>query len=101
METETDPPFFCTLRELLQTRLEQDIRLNSKMKRETRPCLQQIPNHIRSKSKVTGEGTNQTHGPDLVSLLVDVPYEDRCRTWAVCRTIMLRRTSKRVKEIED
>jgi hypothetical protein len=30
METETDPPFFCTLREFLQARLEQDIRLNSK-----------------------------------------------------------------------
>jgi hypothetical protein len=101
METETDPRFFYTLRELLQTRLEQDIHLNSKMKRETRPCLQQMTNHIRSKSKVTGEGTNQSNGPDLVSLLVVVPYEDRCRTWAACRTIMLRRTSKRVKEQVD
>jgi hypothetical protein len=48
METEADPSFFYTFRELLQTRLEQDIRLNSKMKRETRPCLQQMANHIRS-----------------------------------------------------
>jgi hypothetical protein len=68
METETDPPFSCTLRELLQDRLEQDIRMNSKMKRETSPCLQQMANHIRSKSKVT-EGTIQPNSPDLVSLL--------------------------------
>ena len=30
-----------------------------------------------------------------------VPAEDWCRTWAAGRTIMLRRTSKRVKEIVD
>jgi hypothetical protein len=30
-----------------------------------------------------------------------VPAEDWCRTWAACRTIMLRRTSKRVKEAVD
>jgi hypothetical protein len=29
------------------------------------------------------------------------PAEDWCRTWAVGRTIMLRRTSKRVKEVVD
>ncbi len=98
---EVDPSFFYTLWELLQTRLEQDIRLNSKMKRETHPCLQKMENHIRSKSKVTGEGTRQPNGPDLVSLLTVVPYEDRCRTWASFRTIMLRRTSKRVKEQVD
>ena len=74
--------------------------MNSKMKRETRPCLQQMTNHIRSKSKVT-EGTIRSNGPDLVSLLVAVPDEDWCRTWAACRTIMLRRTSKSVKEQVD
>jgi hypothetical protein len=101
METKADPPFFCTLRELLEVRLEQDIRLNSKMKRETRPCLQQMANHIRSNSKVTGEGTSQPNGPDIVSLLATVPHEDRYRTWAACRTIMLSRTTKRVKEQVD
>jgi hypothetical protein len=30
-----------------------------------------------------------------------VPAEDWCRTWAAGRTIMLRRTSKKVKEIVD
>jgi hypothetical protein len=30
-----------------------------------------------------------------------VPAEDWCRTWAADRTIMLRRTSKRVKEAVD
>ena len=68
---------------------------------QTRPFLQQMTNHIRSKSKVTGEGTIQPNGPDLVALLADVPDEDWSRTWAACRTIMLRRTSKRVKEEVD
>jgi hypothetical protein len=30
-----------------------------------------------------------------------VPAEDWCRTWAACRTIMLRRTSKKVREVVD
>jgi hypothetical protein len=30
-----------------------------------------------------------------------VPAEDWCRTWAAGGTIMLRRTSKKVKEIVD
>jgi hypothetical protein len=30
-----------------------------------------------------------------------IPAEDWCRTWAAGRTIMLRRTSKRVKEVVD
>jgi hypothetical protein len=30
-----------------------------------------------------------------------VPAEDWCRTWAAGRTIMLRRTSKRVEEVVD
>jgi hypothetical protein len=30
-----------------------------------------------------------------------IPSEDWCRTWAAGRTIMLRRTSKRVKEVVD
>jgi hypothetical protein len=59
-----------------------------------------MTNHIRSKSKVT-EGTSQSNGPNLVSLLVTVPDEDWCWTWAACRTIMLRRTSKSVKEQVD
>ena len=37
----------------------------------------------------------------LVALLAAVPQEDWCRTWAACRTIMLRRTSKSVKEQVD
>jgi hypothetical protein len=30
-----------------------------------------------------------------------VPAEDWCRTWSAGRTIMLKRTSKRVKEVVD
>jgi hypothetical protein len=37
----------------------------------------------------------------LVALLAAVPQEDWCRTWPACRTIMFRRTSKRVKEQVD
>ena len=69
--------------------------------RQTGPCLEQMTNHIRQKSKVTAEGTRQPDGPDLVALLGAVPAEDWCRTWAACRTIMFRRTSKRVKEQVD
>ena len=37
----------------------------------------------------------------FVAALGAVPAEDWCRTWAAGRTIMLRRTSKRVKEEVD
>ncbi len=37
----------------------------------------------------------------FVAALGAVPAEDWCRTWAVGRTIMLRRASKRVKEVVD
>ena len=37
----------------------------------------------------------------FVAALGAVPAEDWCRTWAAGRTIMLRRTSKKVKEVVD
>ena len=37
----------------------------------------------------------------FAATLEAVPAEDWCRTWAAGRTIMLRKTSKRVKEIVD
>jgi hypothetical protein len=37
----------------------------------------------------------------FAAALEAIPAEDWCRTWAAGRTIMLRRTSKRVKEIVD
>jgi hypothetical protein len=37
----------------------------------------------------------------FAAALEAVPAEDWCRTWAAGRTIMLRRTSKRVKEAVD
>ena len=37
----------------------------------------------------------------FTAALEAVPAEDWCRTWAAGRTIMLRRTSKRVKEVVD
>ena len=37
----------------------------------------------------------------FVAALGAVPAEDWCRTWAAGRTIMLRRTSKKVKEAVD
>jgi len=39
-------------------------------------------------------------GPFAASLEA-IPAEDWCRTWPVYRTIMLRSTSKRVKEVVD
>jgi small ubiquitin-related modifier len=37
----------------------------------------------------------------FAAALEAIPNEDWCRTWAAGRTIMLRRTSKRVKEVMD
>jgi hypothetical protein len=37
----------------------------------------------------------------FAAALEAVPSEDCCRTWAAGRTVMLRRTSKRVKEAVD
>ncbi len=37
----------------------------------------------------------------FAAALEAIPAEDWCRTWAAGRTIMLRRTSKRVKEVVD
>jgi hypothetical protein len=37
----------------------------------------------------------------FAATLEAIPAEDWCRTWTAGRTIMLRRTSKRVKEVED
>jgi hypothetical protein len=37
----------------------------------------------------------------FAAALEAIPAEDWCRTWAACRTIMLRRTSKRGKEVVD
>jgi hypothetical protein len=34
----------------------------------------------------------------FAAALKAIPADDWCRTWAACRAIMLRRTSKRVKE---
>jgi len=37
----------------------------------------------------------------FVPALEAIPVEDWCRTWLAYRTIILRRTSKRVKEVVD
>ena len=37
----------------------------------------------------------------FAAALEAIPPDDWCRTWAAGRTIMLRRTSKRVKEVVD
>jgi hypothetical protein len=37
----------------------------------------------------------------FAAALEAIPAEDWCRTWAAGRTIMLRRTSKTVKEVVD
>jgi hypothetical protein len=37
----------------------------------------------------------------FAAALEAVPDEDWCRTWAACKTIMLRKTSKSVKEVAD
>jgi len=47
-------------------------------------------------------GSDRAHGlGPFVAALGAVPAEDWCRTWAAGRTIMMRRTSKRVKEAVD
>ncbi len=37
----------------------------------------------------------------FAAVLATIPTEDWCRTWETDRTIMIRRTSKRVKEEVD
>ncbi len=72
--------------------------------------------HTTEEGKQPAEEKKRTHStsqptPTQPSLLAAdapfaaaleaVPAEDWCRTWAAGRTIMLRRTSKRVKEVVD
>jgi hypothetical protein len=60
----------------------------------------------RQKRRRTARAATQTQAlrltPDaLAAALEDVPAEDWSRTWPSCRTIMLRRTSKRVNKAVD
>ena len=65
--------------------------------------------HTHSKSKRTCTTKQATQAQPLLvpaddrfaAALEAILGEDRCRTWAAGRTIMLRRTSKRVKEVVD
>ena len=43
----------------------------------------------------------QTVDVSLTSVLVVIPTEDWCRTWETDRTIMVRKTCKRVKEVVE
>lgn len=60
----------------------------------------------RKKAHTTSHGTMQQKTSRLaadgfIAALSAIPAEDWCRTWPVGRTIMLRMTSKRVKEVVD
>jgi len=55
-----------------------------------------------TKQKVAGDILRWSLPPEyFLDTLAAVPAEDWCRTWAACRTIMLRRTSKMVQEQVD
>lgn len=57
--------------------------------------------NAKSVARQAEEERSSTTTGRLVRVLESVPEEDWCRTWAACRTIMLRRTSKSVKEQVD
>ena len=55
----------------------------------------------QDRGKVKTE-TDKVLDSDVFTTVLDaVPVEDWCRTWAAGRTIMLRWTSKKVKEVVD
>jgi len=59
-------------------------------------------NEQKKRTRFTTEATQTVLTADaLATALKAVPDEDWCRTWPGGRTIMLRRTSKRVKEVVD
>jgi len=65
----------------------------------TQPAAQKKRTHTRRQATQTQPAKL---APDaFAAALGAIPHEDWCRTWAVGRTIMLRRTSKRVKEVVD
>ena len=51
--------------------------------------------------KTSWAGMSSLAADAFTDALVSIPPEDWCRTWAADRTIMLRMTSKRVKEVVD
>jgi hypothetical protein len=66
---------------------------------EVRATLLPAAKQARGKGKTEADKVIATDA--FAAALDAVPAEDWCRTWAACRTIMLRRTSKRVKEAVD
>jgi Ran GTPase-activating protein (RanGAP) involved in mRNA processing and transport len=65
----------------------------------TQPAAQKKRTHTRRQATQTQPALL---APDaFAAALGAIPHEDWCRTWAAGRTIMLRRTSKRVKEVVD
>jgi hypothetical protein len=64
------------------------------------------PAELKKRTRTTRQATQTqpfllaSDAPFAAALEVN-PSEDWCRTWAADRTIMLRRTSKRVKEVVD
>ncbi len=57
-------------------------------------------NAIRSVTKTTHH-PSELAADAFAAALEALPADDWCRTWAAGRTIMLRRTSKRVQEVVD
>ena len=60
-------------------------------------------NEHKKRTRFTTEDTQpllSADGPFAAALEV-IPADDWCRTWAAGKTIMLSRTSKRVKEVLD
>jgi hypothetical protein len=55
----------------------------------------------RTNSQATQTGPLLLAADAFAAALEAIPAEDWCRTWAAGRTIMLRRTSKKVKEVVD
>jgi hypothetical protein len=63
--------------------------------------IRDSPSHQRRRTTNHSATSEQPSELDFTHTLVAVPAEDWCRTWEAERTIMLRMTSKRVKEIVD
>ena len=55
----------------------------------------------KQEAQYTGKQPDEGSDALFAAALEAIFGEDQCRTWAASRTIMLRRTSKRVKEVAD
>ena len=94
METEPAPAFFLALRHTKQAGGKGETE-KGKQPAAQKKRARTVPRQVMQKQPLL------LAVDAFVAALGAVPAEDWCRTWAAGRTIMLRRTSKRVKEVVD